>query len=1060
MKKIIALLLLVTSSSNIFAQQKLYHFIDTKGTILKSFYITNNLGYTWYEKGQVIALEKDMSAFVQGKKNTIENLNFKNIFPSKNGYYTFSNYNASIGKAIKGLIDSTGKEIISGEFENIAGVAEGLICFEKGHKTGFMDVTGKVIIEPIYEKHSASACSFNNGLALVKLGNKFGYINKTGKVIIPINYDNAYAFNEGIAIVIKGEEKMYINTEGKVIVKSTYKIADNFCDGLAAVGNDNNNCGFIDKTGKIVIPLIYQNAYPFKFSEGLAAMKKDGKWGYINKQGQVIIPFTYNSAGNFYNGLAAVNENSYINIKNEIIIKTENWITTDFYNGVALVEDKNTNPDLTKLVAINNNTTNRVKNTNPDVTKLITINNNIGTNNTAINKITTKVETFDVKIDNYTSNQKAQNSVNLKVGEFKYWNETFYGFKDENDNFLIEPIFRYAYDFSEGLGGVEFIEGGSGYVNTAGKIVIEFKNRIIKSLSPFYNGIAKIVVLNSEKNDWEEKYIDKTGKEVNFTGVYDEAMAKKNAIPNKPNFIKFKKSYQEGYTDNLGVEIVKPIYQFIETYINGYAIAKEEKCGVIDMSGNIIIPFNYQTIRRYPGNTFVCETSKSYELIDLNNKQIIKGDFHFIRYMGVNNLFEIQSANTKKYGVLDSKTGNVTIDPTFDAIIGRYSAEKDFDYYSSQYFVGYNGKKEKDFETNAGGRRALIGIKGNQLTGSIYSYIQKYSREGMVVATLPNGDDFAQQYGINQRYGLLDIENGKQINNSFNAYIGNFTNGTLLVGDLSKYGVINKQGNYIIPQKYNYNEIGRMSDSLLALKTNGKWCYINNLGKTVITAQFQNALDFKSGVALVQLNDKWHYINKLGKIVSTKQYDTIDNYSKEKSDYNYWDFYAVLGSDRIEGKLENGKFKEINKGIVSGSYVTKPSVDIKITTKTAETPPQVKWILEADANARKQISLFNIKIPEIANCLKYYKRSDCQTTISHTYFILEQIIGFAKDKINWVSQMNYDQQKKEFGQLMQDAFEAQLRDVEKVKTDLDAALKQPSLLDAIIMGMTRAFGSK
>ena len=41
--------------------------------------------------------------------------------------------------------------------------------------------------------------------------------------------------------------------------------------------------GFIDETGQIVIEPVYEGVAPF--SEGLAAVRLDGKFGYINKAG-------------------------------------------------------------------------------------------------------------------------------------------------------------------------------------------------------------------------------------------------------------------------------------------------------------------------------------------------------------------------------------------------------------------------------------------------------------------------------------------------------------------------------------------------------------------------------------------------------------------------------------------------------------------------------------------------------------------------------------------------------------------------------------------------------
>jgi hypothetical protein len=47
--------------------------------------------------------------------------------------------------------------------------------------------------------------------------------------------------------------------------------------------DQDGRCGFINDEGRLVIPFIYEDAR--RFSEGLAAVKIDGKWGYIDKTG-------------------------------------------------------------------------------------------------------------------------------------------------------------------------------------------------------------------------------------------------------------------------------------------------------------------------------------------------------------------------------------------------------------------------------------------------------------------------------------------------------------------------------------------------------------------------------------------------------------------------------------------------------------------------------------------------------------------------------------------------------------------------------------------------------
>jgi hypothetical protein len=62
--------------------------------------------------------------------------------------------------------------------------------------------------------------------------------------------------------------------------------------------------GFIDNRGKIVIAPRFEAALPF--SEGLAAVKREGRWGYIDRNGAEVIPIRYQQAQSFRNGVAIV----------------------------------------------------------------------------------------------------------------------------------------------------------------------------------------------------------------------------------------------------------------------------------------------------------------------------------------------------------------------------------------------------------------------------------------------------------------------------------------------------------------------------------------------------------------------------------------------------------------------------------------------------------------------------------------------------------------------------------------------------------------------------------
>jgi hypothetical protein len=58
--------------------------------------------------------------------------------------------------------------------------------------------------------------------------------------------------------------------------------------------------GFLDLSGKEIIPLVYDNAYPFR--GGLAAVSVGEKWGLIDKAGNIVLPVEYDSINQYENG--------------------------------------------------------------------------------------------------------------------------------------------------------------------------------------------------------------------------------------------------------------------------------------------------------------------------------------------------------------------------------------------------------------------------------------------------------------------------------------------------------------------------------------------------------------------------------------------------------------------------------------------------------------------------------------------------------------------------------------------------------------------------------------
>jgi hypothetical protein len=174
----------------------------------------------------------------------------------------------------------------------------------------------------------------------VYIKGRWGYATPDGKVAIEARFDAALPFSKGLARVGVVDEELpeidgrpnllwgFVNESGRVMVELRYNVLRDFSEGVAACalvdpalaqtsalvrrGTDNFRWGYVDREGRIVIPIQYFAAGDF--SEGLSPVDVGGekdtvcgpphKYGYVDKTGTFIIKPQFASAGSFKNGSA------------------------------------------------------------------------------------------------------------------------------------------------------------------------------------------------------------------------------------------------------------------------------------------------------------------------------------------------------------------------------------------------------------------------------------------------------------------------------------------------------------------------------------------------------------------------------------------------------------------------------------------------------------------------------------------------------------------------------------------------------------------------------------
>ena len=121
---------------------------------------------------------------------------------------------------------------------------------------------------------------------------KWGLLNiETNEIIIDCKYDVIGSFYEGLAVVglveFAGTKYGFIDKTGKVVIPIIYNDISHFREGLARVQiGEDDKFGFIDKTGNVVIPLIYYRADSFE--DGKAYVRLNGEWFFINTKGERV----------------------------------------------------------------------------------------------------------------------------------------------------------------------------------------------------------------------------------------------------------------------------------------------------------------------------------------------------------------------------------------------------------------------------------------------------------------------------------------------------------------------------------------------------------------------------------------------------------------------------------------------------------------------------------------------------------------------------------------------------------------------------------------------------
>jgi hypothetical protein len=264
-----------------------FGFVDINGDFIVP--LGRYDGGNVFSEGVAVVSRGDETFLIDNKGNEIESFSlqvplFRNPFAG--GLIMF--YDTEVRK--RGFIDMTGSIVTESIYDDlntrVGDSSEGMIMVAIDEKWGFIDSTGRQVVQCKYDRVE----HFSYGMARVWLNDEMGLIDKNGNYIFPLGSLSGFGgFSEGLASIEGG----YIDITGNYVITGQFRHAGGFIGGVAVVKDMSNNVGLINRNGDVVVPFgtystmrdVGNSISDRGGTEGIdidmMAVERDGKWGFI-----------------------------------------------------------------------------------------------------------------------------------------------------------------------------------------------------------------------------------------------------------------------------------------------------------------------------------------------------------------------------------------------------------------------------------------------------------------------------------------------------------------------------------------------------------------------------------------------------------------------------------------------------------------------------------------------------------------------------------------------------------------------------------------------------------
>ncbi len=276
--------------------------------------------------------------------------------------------------------------------------------------------------------------------------------------------------------------------------------------------------------------------------------------------------------------------------------------------------------------------------------------------------------------------------------------------------------------------------------------------------------------------------------------------------------------------------------------------------GVVDPSGNYIVPAEYDNVTPWPGGLYYVLKDDKVAVFDSDGRMLVPFEFNHISYFRGE---RYTLANKDGYRLVINRSGKVVLGPGYP----------DFSILSDEHGL---------FAVSADGMSGIVNEACEWVlepgAGGISSI--ESAAEGLAVATNASGED-----------GLIDLDGNWVIEPGTYEDVGRYEMGLVAVKQAGKWGFVDRSNNWVIPARYDARygppRFHRFHGHA-EVEVDGKMGLLRPDGSFAIPPDYDRFFFVDALGASAERNGKYGYVDLNGNVQIPFEFDSIAAFGEDR----------------------------------------------------------------------------------------------------------------------------------------------------------------------------------